>query len=309
MNDKNLLCSFPDSWDEILCESSVEWDFSIQTEKILNSNGITWDFLYEKIWLLNTSKSLEKAFHETWFTCNFSKQDEIFEFYGIKDETFQETYLAEIEKIQKEPNLQKLYNMIHFILFQSENLYEEIWSWKTDASKASFFAIVCLLNGYETHLKSNLSPEQLEIHKKAIHTLCFDDMERYNLGGIRWSQVVWGCYFMRGRIFQIWVLQYEIDKEHVNIHIPRGTFLGEWELQQSFAQAREFFWEKDFLLKTWLLSNELDSLLWKNSNIIKFKQKFEIVDQVQNTKDFLKFVFWELNDTWKYEILAEETSL
>ena len=64
-----------------------------------------------------------------------------------------------------------------------------------------------------------------------------------------------------------------------------------------------------FFTESWLLSNELDDILDKESNIIKFKSKFEIIKQIENKSDFLNFVFNEREDNIDYNNLQEKTKL
>ena len=58
-----------------------------------------------------------------------------------------------------------------------------------------------------------------------------------------------------------------------------------------------------------MLSNELDDILDKESNILKFKDKFDIIKQTENNKEFLNFVFQEKGEKVNYNFLKEDTKL
>ena len=56
-------------------------------------------------------------------------------------------------------------------------------------------------------------------------------------------------------------------------------------------------------------TNELDNILDKNSNIIKFKNEFDIIKQPENIDDFLSFVFQGKDANVDYKKLKENTRL
>lgn len=135
---------------------------------------------------------------------------------------------------------------------------------------------------------------------------------------------------MNGRLIQVGRLQYEFDEEvpksvkefkdgsYMYIHIPKEEHLNIDDVNNSIKSAKEkiekFYPEIEisklqFYTNTWLLSNELDNILDENSNIIKFKNKFDIIAQTENTEDFLNFVFQEKVYNVNYENLKEETIL
>ena len=58
-----------------------------------------------------------------------------------------------------------------------------------------------------------------------------------------------------------------------------------------------------------MLSPELKEVLSLSSNIIKFQNKFDIVEYEENIRDFLNFVFDDVLDNIKYYELPEDTSL
>ena len=194
--------------------------------------------------------------------------------------------------------------------------------------------VIALLCGYEFHIKNmqerGYDNEQIILQKYNIRNVCLNDRKLYNIDGIRFSQMIWGSFFMRGKLIQIGRLHYENDdnnkkiKKYVKnkenfrgyyIHIPKGENLAEKEVNDSLVKIdkylKKYFKDEEIIYYTesWLLSPELKEILPDNSNIIKFQNKFDIVEYEENIKDFLNFVFDDVLDNIKYDELPENTSL
>ena len=278
-----------------------------------------------------------------WLDIKESKK--ILGFYGINGSEYIEKYIEAVNMINKDLELKKLVYLWHYILYMDNtNLSHDIWNWNTTKNlyidHGNFMLpVVALLSGYKMHIKimseRKYSKKQIEIQKENIKKICTNDNKRYNLNGIRFSQMVWGSYFMRGYIIQIGRLQYDfrntnIEKigkyikinENVNyvyIHIPEGEHLLEKDVEESLQNSKyyipKYFPKVDmnnvvFFTQTWLLSNELDSILKEDSNILKFKKKFKIVNQEEGKNDFLNFVFnTNMEKNTNYEDLKEDTYL
>ena len=102
-----------------------------------------------------------------------------------------------------------------------------------------------------------------------------------------------------------------------NIDNEEANYWGKWDkisIKDSKDKIKSFYPEINitrlkYYTKTWLLSKELDKILDENSNIIKFKNKFDVIQQTENIDDFLSFVFKEKDYNIKYENLKEDTIL
>jgi hypothetical protein len=113
------------------------------------------------------------------------------------------------------------------------------------------------------------------------------------------SQYGWLILHLRGKIFKLGRLQFEISdlsggvtlrsglelkrgEPFLNIHIPRGGKMDEASCLESFEQAKEFFPRvlsydcKAFGCYTWLFDPAFEKLLPPDSNILKFQKLFEI---------------------------------
>lgn len=264
----------------------------------------------------------------------------VLEYYNLNDEIFKNKYLETLDMINANVYLKVLSYLWHYILYiDSTGLYKDVWNWKeTDKLFENvgnyMIPVVILLSGSEIHKRNmknrKFDQKQIEEQIRNINQCCTMDKQRFNIHGIRFSQMVWGSYFMNGKIIQVGRLQYEFDKEvpinvknykdgdYIYIHIPKGNNLNIQEVEESIYQSKDkikkFFPEIDisrlqYYTNTWLLSSELDNILNENTNIIKFKNKFHIIDQTENIKDFLNFVFQEKDCNINYENLKEETTL
>lgn len=195
--------------------------------------------------------------------------------------------------------------------------------------------LIAMLSGCEQHKKQmqirKYTPEQIKYQKENIAAICKRDEKRFGIKGIRFSQMLWGSYFMKGKLIQIGRLQYEINvhnfeqlnsiqKENeifVYIHIPEGSPLSPDQVDVSLEEAKKRIYEfypeirkkkLRFFTETWLLGDVLDKILPINSNILLFKKRFQILSQRKNLEDFFNFVFGKIGEV-RIEELPEKTSL
>lgn len=291
----------------------------------------SWNMAFDKIKtnIPNEIKWLNKEYAES-----------VLKYYRIIDTSFKKDYFKTIDMVNSDSYLKTLCYLWHYILYVDKTgLYKDVWNWKTSNELFKnagnyMMPVVVLLSGYDIHIQNmknrKFDKEQIEEQIKNINECCTADKKRFGIGGIRFSQMVWGSYFMNGKLIQVGRLQYEYDEDvpkivkrykdgdYVYIHIPRGEKLNIEEVEKSIKNSKEkierFYKEIDisklqYCTNTWLLSNELDDILDKDSNIIKFKNKFDIIEQSENIDDFLIFVFKERDLDVEYKNLREDTKL
>lgn len=297
----------------------------------LEDSPKSWKIAFEKI-KNNIPKTIK------WLDKKYA--DEVLNYYKLDDISFRKKYLETIDMINSNIYLKVLCYLWHYILYIDDSgLYKDVWNW--NETKGLFkeagnhmMPVAALLSGYEIHLKNmenrKFDQEQIDEQIKNVNQCCTMDRQRFGIEGIRFSQMICGSYFMNGRLIQVGRLQYEFDEEvpksvkefkdgsYMYIHIPKEEHLNIDDVNNSIKSAKEkiekFYPEIEisklqFYTNTWLLSNELDNILDANSNIIKFKNKFDIIAQTENTEDFLNFVFQEKVYNVNYENLKEETIL
>lgn len=260
--------------------------------------------------------------------------DNALEFYSISDNEYKIKCYKCVDEIQQNSDYQDKVNNIYNLLFIAKNdRIRELWSIKNTSDlfeKISnpFITNVLLLAGCDIH-KNNikkyaLDEKQTEIHKQRVREALINDIKIRGYNGIRISQMLWGAYFINIRIIEVGRLQYEFVKFNplneekfkkcIKIHIPSGERLLEQQVKESIIKSKaeilKYFdlENPDYYCSSWLLSPAINKVLDKTSNIAKFYNMFNIIEEKDGLEDILNFVFnvRECND---YTELKECTSL
>ncbi len=177
---------------------------------------------------------------------------------------------------------------------------------------------ILVLLGYEIHCKNmkikNYENEKKELYKQRVKEVLTNDIFARKLHGIRISQMIWAAYFINAKLIEVGRLQYERCENHIKIHIPSGENLEIEKVLQSIKDSKqeiEKYFNKrnpEYRCDSWLLSNQINAIIDKNSNIAKFYNLFEVKDGLDATKDILNFVF-NVQKCSNYNDLVENTSL
>lgn len=111
----------------------------------------------------------------------------------------------------------------------------------------------------------------------------------------------------------------EIDRKHIDLHIPSDAELSPEKLNASVARARAFFGEylpdwadAPMTCHSWLLSPVLKDLLDANSRILRFQAAFDIETVKPDSDDWIQWVFGVADDQrgdMVPEALPEDTGL
>ena len=260
--------------------------------------------------------------------------DEALDFYNISDSEYKEKCHKCIYELEENKEYQDKVNEVYKILFiDKANKIRDLWNFKKLSDlfgniNNPFITNVLLLSGYKVHKnnieKYHLDEEQIKIHKKRVKESLLNDIKIRKYDGIRISQMLWGAYFINLRIIEVGRLQYEFIrfnplnekeyKECIKIHIPSGEKLLEEQVKESIIKSKgkilKYFnlENPDYYCSSWLLSPTINKVLDKNSNITKFYNMFNIIEEKDGLDDILNFVFnvRECND---YTELKESTSL
>ena len=158
--------------------------------------------------------------------------------------------------------------------------------------------------------------EQMETALKSRIRYIFEyDLTKFGAEGIRYTQMSWAYYLIRGRVVEVGRLQYEnFDGKLVKIHIPGGKKLDKEGVLESLEDAKSvtegMFGLKDaeFICESWLLSNQINALLDPDSNLVCFYNLFYVEDGRNCINDVLYQVFsvFKCED---YNNLPEDTTL
>ncbi|MDE6200477.1 MAG: acyltransferase domain-containing protein [Clostridiales bacterium] len=175
----------------------------------------------------------------------------------------------------------------------------------------------CMLNAavitYEKYRRYGID------EKMFIDTMyCFTRFakEHYASYGVYGFDRGWWTYRQLScALFKIGELEYEYrdDEKVVHLHIPSGANISIENCKKSLDEFNAFtvkhFPEKQYhiVCNSWLLSPALDELLPQHSNIIKFKNCFDISSWNKTEKEFLQWVYGKTDI--EYDKLPENTSL
>lgn len=182
-----------------------------------------------------------------------------------------------------------------------------------------FITNILLLLGFEYHIKNikkyDFDDEQIKKQKQRIKECLLNDIVNKHYDGIRISQMLWGTYFINGRLIECGRLQFEpTSNDKVKIHIPAGNKLDIKDVKDSIENSRKLIKKyynienPKYICESWLLSKEISEMLDENSNIRKFQELFDIQSSENGIDDVLNFVF-NLKKCDNYNELSEVTRL
>lgn len=247
--------------------------------------------------------------------------DNALKYYQINDIDYKNKCYKCIEDINtiQDFNIRakEIYNILYTdkidTLWKRQNMKELF-----DEHYNSFITNVLVLLGYKLHERNmenkNYNNTEKTLYKKRVTEALTNDIYIRKLESIRISQMIWGAYFINTKLIEVGRLQYEKCENHVKIHIPSGSKLDIEEVLNSINDSKIDI-EKYFNIKkpeyrcdSWLLSNQINSIIDSNSNISKFYRLFEVKDGPDATKDILNFVF-NIQECDNYNNLIEDTSL
>ena len=124
----------------------------------------------------------------------------------------------------------------------------------------------------------------------------------------------WTVHQLSGLLFRVGLLEFELRKQDIALHIPTGAHLDPEAVDASLDAIREMIADhfprwKD-LPKTchsWLLSPSMQELLPEDAKILKFQRRFAVTLTGEDNNDFLQWGFKRKDIP--YDRLPEETSL
>lgn len=256
---------------------------------------------------------------------------ELLDFYQINDIDYLNQCRLAYQFLEENQLFNKFEELFHR-LFLEGDLFLKFWYTPTPEllfgqEVHPFATNLLLLSGGYLHQEKmkelNFDQYQIDKHILRVRGTLTNDLIVKNLPGIRVSQVIWGAYFIHGRIIECGSLQFEYakanpylgwDKTHIEMHIPIGASLKKEDVLTSVSKAKAdiktyFGLENvDFCCFSWLLSPQVNQYLTSESNIRQFYEMFTIEEKDDCESDIRNHLF---NDTSKiaFEQLPEKTSL
>ena len=256
---------------------------------------------------------------------NKEKIKEALDYYLIKDADYKEKCNICIDEIIRQKNRYIKAKEIYEILYTDETgKFKELWNEKDinilfGQKVNPFITNILLLLGFEYHIKNikkyDFDDEQIKKQKQRIKECLLNDIVNKHYDGIRISQMLWGTYFINGRLIECGRLQFEpTSNDKVKIHIPAGNKLDIKDVKDSIENSRKLIKKyynienPKYICESWLLSKEISEMLDENSNIRKFQELFDIQSSENGIDDVLNFVF-NLKKCDNYNELSEVTRL
>ena len=244
--------------------------------------------------------------------------NEALNFYNITDEEYKNKCYQCIENINKNNEILNKFNDIYKLLYEDKtDEYRKLWKIKNPKGLFGqdcpiFSTNILLLLGYRCHIKNI---EKITIQKQRVKECLENDIIYKNYDEIRISQMLCGTYFINNRLIEVGRLQFEsINDNQVKIHIPAGEKLDIEKVTKSIEDSKlllkKYYNVKKtkYICESWLLSQEIASMLDENSNIVKFQKMFDIRQDKNGIDDILNFVF-NMRECDNYNNLSEKTSL
>lgn len=240
-------------------------------------------------------------------------------YYDIDDKEYYNRCLKCLDYIKHN-------NLMHDILRLVDKLYNDDMSdmWKIKKvneiikCEDMWITNIMLLVGYKLHelhmKKYHFDEEQIRIHRSRVKECLTSDIYNRGLDGIRFSQLLWGIYFIRIKLIEVGRLQYGLSGDEIHIHIFGGKKLEYDEVIKSIEDSKVYIKKyygvdnPDYRCNSWLLSKEVRNLISDESNIAKFQSLFDIERGEECERDILNFVF-KVSEVDDYHELKEDTQL
>lgn len=172
--------------------------------------------------------------------------------------------------------------------------------------------LVCALQTRKSYKDMGISDDIFLATMDCFPRFVREHMESYGCYGF--DRDFWTVRQLSGVLFRIGLLEYELSKGQVCLHIPTGARLIPTVIDASLEQARAFLhrffpaWENlPMTCHSWLLSPALPGLLSPDSNILQFRNRFRIVPETEQTREFLVWIY--RNRDIPYPQLPENTHL
>lgn len=170
----------------------------------------------------------------------------------------------------------------------------------------------CLLRTYEMYKKKDIS-DKIFFDTAGFIPRFLNEYERVH--GV--SAFTWSHWFPRQiamEEFRIGDYEYELicdeDKRSISLHVPSDADLKNGRIEAVYPFLKKYYPEyigAPIYCKSWLLSPALKGLLDKKSNIIRFQDRFEIIETEEDNPSFMDWIYSSRDIP--YNELPENTTL
>jgi len=229
----------------------------------------------------------------------YEKFEKYFDYYALCDEG-RKVLKEAAKKICGDENLREEALQIKNKLVDSQSEFNPDEEFKDKSNQFGAFVYTLAIEDMEKLYQEKNIPHDILIETISDLAVWINRHHTW-FGEWGFSQYGWIIHHLRGRLFSLGRLQFEMSKvkfeewdspsdelrlvlkdgdPFLNVHIPRGGKLDENACLESFEKAKEFFPEvlnydfKAFGCFTWLFDPDFKKLLPPESNILKFQKLF-----------------------------------
>ena len=183
---------------------------------------------------------------------------------------------------------------------------DAVFQGDTDHLKMLYCQMECACRIYERYLEKNI-PDTIYIDTMKCFTRFIEECKKKN-GRMLFDRGWWTYRQVSMNLFRIGALEYQFKKYDgenvIAIHIPSDADFSKESVDMSIEQADLFFKTYygnynfcKYTCNSWLLSQSLKPLLSETSNILSFQRRFRVVEEDQEDKSYLEWLFQVLPDT------------
>lgn len=159
-------------------------------------------------------------------------------------------------------------------------------------------------------------PENIYVDTMACFTRFLQETHR-DTGKWQFDRAFWTYRQLRMTLFRVGELEYEIlpQEKALTFHVPSDASFAPDVIDASIEASKVFFARYfpecaayPYVCESWLMSQTLAKLLKPQSNILQFQQRFNIVEEYPDDREFYQWIFGVPADTPTHQ-LAENTSM
>lgn len=186
-----------------------------------------------------------------------------------------------------------------------------------DHLKMLYCQLECARRVFDRYQEKHI-PETVYIDTIRCFTRFIDECKKKN-GRMFFDRGWWTYRQLSMRLFRIGELEYELKEYEgekvIGLHVPSDADLSKGAVDVSLEQAGIFFRTyygshpyKKYTCGSWLLSPVLKPLLSERSNILAFQERFRIIREDKENREYIEWLFQVPADT-KAEDLPAGTEL
>lgn len=183
----------------------------------------------------------------------------------------------------------------------------------TNGVKMFVYMSACAARLFDTYRERGIGEDVFYATMRFLSRFFASDTQKYAA-----PRFTWGWWFPRQLAlheFRRGALEYEMTREGtIFIHIPADADLSEEAVDASIGAARAFFpkhfpafKDADYMCESWMLSPALAVLLPASSHVLRFGQRFDVLEHDETSPAALDWIFPD--PALPKEDLPENTSL